>query len=139
MIFIPVAGWITISLVMLALLNFVLKQISRDYVKGLHKDYKAFTDAYRRFMQHMIRRHRYFGVAALASFLVHAGLILFFSFGIALTGLITGVLLSAVVSLGGYGYYVNKDIRSWWVAVHRGCAFALMLSALVHVFSKVYV
>jgi len=139
MVFIPAAGWITIFFLFLALLNFVLKQVSRDYVKNLPREYKDFADAYRRFMQHIIRRHRYFGIAAVVFFLFHAGLILFFSVGISFTGLVTGFILLAVVSLGAYGYFVNKDFRSWWVPMHRGCAFALMVSAMVHVFYKLYI
>ncbi|MBN2298192.1 MAG: DUF4405 domain-containing protein [Deltaproteobacteria bacterium] len=139
MMLVLIAGWITIFFVFLALLNFLLKQVSREYVKRLPKEYKDFADAYRRFMQRIIRGHRYFGIAALSVFLLHAGLILFFYDVISITGMVTGIVLFATVSMGAYGYFINKDFRSWWVSVHRGCAFALLVSALVHLFYKLYI
>ena len=131
-------GIIVVVMIVLALSNFFLKQISRDYVKKLPPKYKEFADAYRSFMQRMIRSHRFFGLAALLLFPVHAGINVFYG-AISLTGIITGSLLSVVVVLGMYGYYINKNFRAWWLSVHRACAFVLVLSVLVHIFYKVYI
>ena len=113
MLFARIIGYAIALMIVLALSNFFLKQISRDYVKKLPPKYKDFADAYRRFMQRMIRTHRSFGLGALLSFPVHAGINIFYG-AISLTGMITGSLLSAVVMLGLYGYYVNRNFRAWW-------------------------
>mgnify|MGYP006911610536 FL=1 len=126
------------AFVVLAVLNYGLKQVSREYVKKLPEKYREFADAYRRFMQRIIRGHRYFGFISLMVFLLHAGLVLFFYSVISVTGLVTGLVLIATVCLGAYGYFVNRNHRSWWVSVHRGCAFVLVFSALIHLFYKLY-
>jgi len=138
MLFAVIIGWTIAFMIVLALSNFFLKQISRDYVKKLSPEHKDFADAYRRFMQRMIRSHRFFGLVALLLFFVHAGMMIFFG-GVSLTGIFTAFLLSVVVALGVYGYYVNRDFRAWWLPVHRFIAFVLLLSALVHMFYKFYI
>ncbi len=137
MILTRIAGSIVLAALMLALSNFFLKQISRDYVKRLPASYKDFADAYRRFMQKMVRRHRFFGLAALLILPLHAALAVVFA-GISLSGLATAALLVAVAGLGMYGYYLNRNLRAWWLSVHRALAFAVSVSALVHVFFKLY-
>lgn len=139
MILIPVAGWVTISFVLLALLNFLLKQVSREYVKKLPGEYKEFADAYRRFMQRIIRTHRYFGAAALAFYMLHAGMVVFLYKTVSVTGMVAGLILIATVFLGAYGFFVRKNLRSWWITAHRGGAFALLVSALIHLFYKGYI
>ena len=137
MVSILIVGWIIVTCVILALLNYLLKQISREYVKKLPSQYKDFADAYRRFMQRMIRAHRYFGFASIVFLCIHVVLIAFIS-TVSLTGIITAAWLIAVVMLGIYGFYIKKDLRSWWLKVHRLCAFFLLLSVLVHIFYKHY-
>lgn len=130
-----VFGWITAVVFMGAFSTFFLKQISREYVKGLPSTHAGFADAYRRFMKRMIRRHRSFGVAAFALLAAHAALVL--SRGvISVTGLAAASLLAATAGLGLYGLYVNRSLRSPWLSVHRGLGFALFLSVLVHLFFK---
>ena len=138
MLFARIIGYTIALMIVLALSNFILKQISRDYVKKLSPEHKDFADAYRRFMQRMIRSHRFFGLAALLLFFIHAGINIFYG-ALSLTGISTAFLLSVVVMLGIYGYYINKNFRAWWLSVHRSFAFVLMLSALVHIFYKFYI
>ena len=133
-----IIGIIMAVMIVFALSNFFLKQISRDYVKRLPPEYKDFADAYRRFMQRMIRSHRFFGFAAAVFLVVHIGLIIFFA-AASLTGIIAASFLVLVVAFGVYGYYINKNFRAWWLSVHRSCAFVLLLSALVHIFYKFYI
>lgn len=138
MLFARIIGYIIAVMIVLALSNFFLKQISRDYVKKLPPDYKDFADAYRRFMQRIVRTHRFFGLGALLLFPVHAGINIFYGTG-SLTGIIAGSFLCAVVLLGLYGYYINRNFRAWWLSVHRTCAFVLLISVLVHIFYKSYI
>ncbi|HPE46627.1 MAG TPA: hypothetical protein PK380_12225, partial [Deltaproteobacteria bacterium] len=97
-----------------------------------------FTASYRAFMRFMVRNHRYFGIAAGLLFLVHAGVVV--ASGVtSLTGIAAGLLLMALTGLGLYGFYVRKNPRGVWIHMHRGTAFILALSVIIHVFFKAYV
>ncbi|HPO33465.1 MAG TPA: hypothetical protein PLI32_08955, partial [Deltaproteobacteria bacterium] len=89
-------------------------------------------------MRFMVRNHRYFGIAAGLLFLVHAGVVV--ASGVtSLTGIAAGLLLLALTGLGLYGFYVRKNPRGVWIHMHRGTAFILALSVIIHVFFKAYV
>lgn len=137
MTYIQIPGWITVLLIFAALLNLILKQISRDYVKGLPKEYKDFADAYRSFMRRVIRGHRVFGLTAILILLVHTFFVIL-SDHISLTGIIAAILLVIVAALGSYGYFISKDFRSRWLSVHRVSAFFLCIAMITHVFYKLY-
>ena len=121
-----------------ALMNFLLKQVSRDYIKKISQRNPEFTKAYRSFMQFIVRNHRYFGMAAGLLFLVHAGVVV--ASGVtSLTGIAAGLLLMALTGLGLYGFYIRKNPRGVWIHMHRGTATILALSGIIHVFFKAYV
>lgn len=131
-----IMGIITGVMIVLALSNFFLKQISRDYVKNLPLRYKDFADAYRSFMQRMIRSHRVFGISAIVSLMVHAGMNIY-SGHASVTGIISAIFLAATAGLGAYGYYVSRNLRAWWLTMHKACGFVLVLSVLVHLFCRI--
>jgi hypothetical protein len=138
MIYARIPGWITLLMIFFSLLNLFLKQISRDYVKRLPKEYKDFADAYRSFMRRVIRGHRFFGLAALLIFAVHAFFVIFFAH-ISLTGIASAIFLIIVVALGAYGYFIKRDFRAWWLSAHRASAFFLCVAVITHVFYKLYI
>lgn len=109
-----VLGWTVAGVCAAALMNFLLKQISREYLKTITEKNADFTASYRAFMRFMVRNHRYFGIAA-------------------------GLLLLALTGLGLDGFYVRKNPRGVWIHMHRGTAFILALSVIIHVFFKAYV
>jgi len=132
-----VLGWTVAGVCAAALMNFLLKQISREYLKTITEKNADFTASYRAFMRFMVRNHRYFGIAAGLLFLVHAGVVV--ASGVtSLTGIAAGLLL-ALTGLGLYGFYVRKNPRGVWIHMHRGTAFILALSVIIHVFFKAYV
>ncbi|HON95573.1 MAG TPA: hypothetical protein PLP82_08715 [Deltaproteobacteria bacterium] len=133
-----VLGWTVAGVCAAALMNFLLKQISREYLKTITEKNADFTASYRAFMRFMVRNHRYFGIAAGLLFLVHAGVVV--ASGVtSLTGIAAGLLLMALTGLGLYGFYVRKNPRGVWIHMHRGTAFILALSVIIHVFFKAYV
>lgn len=133
-----VLGWTVAGVCAAALMNFLLKQISREYLKTITEKNADFTVSYRAFMRFMVRNHRYFGIAAGLLFLVHAGVVV--ASGVtSLTGIAAGLLLLALTGLGLYGFYVRKNPRGVWIHMHRGTAFLLALSVIIHVFFKAYV
>jgi len=133
-----VLGWTVAGVCAAALMNFLLKQISREYLKTITEKNADFTASYRAFMRFMVRNHRYFGIAAGLLFLVHAGVVV--ASGVtSLTGIAAGLLLLALTGLGLYGFYVRKNTRGVWIHMHRGTAFILALSVIIHVFFKAYV
>lgn len=102
-----VLGWTVAGVCAAALMNFLLKQISREYLKTITEKNADFTASYRAFMRFMVRNHRYFGIAAGLLFLVHAGVVV--ASGVtSLTGIAAGLLLLALTGLGLYGFYVRK-------------------------------
>jgi len=133
-----VLGWTVAGVCAAALMNFLLKQISREYLKTITEKNADFTASYRAFMRFMVRNNRYFGIAAGLLFLVHAGVVV--ASGVtSLTGIAAGLLLLALTGLGLYGFYVRKNPRGVWIHMHRGTAFILALSVIIHVFFKAYV
>jgi hypothetical protein len=128
-------GWCAALAAAAALMNFLLKQVSREYVKNISAANPAFASSYRTFMQFMIRNHRFFGMAAGALFAVHVGVVL--SSGVSsLTGIVAGILLLTVSGLGAYGFYIRKNPRGKWIHAHRGVAFLLTMAAIAHIFFK---
>lgn len=138
MTLVQLLGWCVAALSAAALMNFLLKQVSREYVKKLSTKNPGFVASYRSFMRSMIRNHRRFAMAAGIILPVHAGTAL--SSGVSsLTGIAAGILLLSVVGTGIYGYHFVRDPRGGWVHAHRGGAFFLCLAAVLHVLYKSYV
>ncbi|MFY9399352.1 MAG: hypothetical protein WAR22_13415 [Desulfomonilia bacterium] len=132
------AGWLTLAAVFGAFASFLLKQISREYVKKLGKEHADFVEAYRSFMRAVIRRHRYFGMTAAALVIAHAGLVVSRSV-ISASGLTSALLLFATAGLGAWGFYGRRSPRGGWLSTHRGLAFVLLISIIVHLFYKAVV
>lgn len=134
---IALLGWMIALSILGAAATFFLKQIGRDYVKKLPVKYAGFADSYRNFMKFMIRRHRYFGLAALSILPVHAGLVISQAV-LSLTGLLAACALVTTAAFGIYGFYLKKNMRSGWLPLHRVFGLLLFLAMIVHIFFKGY-
>jgi len=130
-------GWCVAASVMLALLNFSLKQINREYGRMLSAWDPGFAGRYKSFMRFMVKNHRFFGMSAIGVFAVHFGSA-WLSGALSATGAITGTTLVAAASLGGYGFYVNRDYRAVWLHVHRGAALLLSACMVVHIMDRIF-
>lgn len=131
-------GWCTAAAVLSTLMNFVLKQVSRDYVKAISARRPSFASAYRNLVRLVVRTHPVFGFAALAAALAHVSYALFHGI-VSLTGAATLVLLCACVSLGAFGRYVVQRPRGWWIHLHRAAALLASLGLVLHVPLKAFV
>jgi hypothetical protein len=85
-----------------------------------------------------VKNHRTFGIAALIVFFTHL-VVSYFSSVLSITGSITGIALIGVVSLGIYGFHINRNLKAKWVSIHRLAAFILLASLGLHVAIKAYV
>jgi hypothetical protein len=136
--FVGFLGWCAAVVVFASLLNFVLKVLHKRYIMQQKDLQPELVRHYRRFMQIIVKNHRYLGLLALAVFLTH----LVFSVlaaVLSITGVLTGIMLVLVVSLGAYGFYINRNLRGNWVNVHRGAAFMLGVVLVSHILLKAYI
>ena len=126
-------GWLTALSLAAAFSTYLLKQIGREYVRQLSREYADFTDAYRRFMKFMVGRHRVFGTAALIALAAHAFPAFAGSF-LSASGLIAALALSSSAGAGAWLFFGKKNLRTGWLSAHRVLAFMLLLAAIVHLF-----
>ncbi|MGC9324037.1 MAG: hypothetical protein ACP5G0_04730 [Desulfomonilia bacterium] len=131
-------GWCIAGFVFLSLLNYLLKQISREYIKNLPPNRQDFAQAYRRVMRVVVRNHRFFGFAALVFLAAHTAAVFLAGF-LSATGLLTAAALVISACLGLYGYYINRDYRAWWLSVHRLFALIVIVTFIIHFFFKKYI
>lgn len=136
--FVGFFGWCAALVVFAALLNFVLKYLNKHYIVPRKDLRPELVKRYRRFMQFIVKNHRYLGLSALAVFLTHL-IFSVLSAVLSITGVLTGMLLLFVVSLGAYGFYVNRNLRGNWVTFHRGAAFVLGAVLISHILLKAYI
>ncbi len=126
-------GWLTALVLTAAFSTYLLKQIGREYVKQLSRDYADFADAYRRFMKFMVGRHRVFGAAALIALAAHAYPALARS-AVSASGLVAALALISAAAAGAWLFFGKKNLRTGWLSVHRALAFVLLLAVIIHFF-----
>lgn len=114
-----------------AILNFFIKYIYKNYINKLGREKKQFVDIYRKIMKITVKYHKLFGTIAIIAVAAHF-FILISSNRISLTGIIAGVVMLIIFSLGFYGAYYNKNMRGMWLKVHRILAFFLLIAILLH-------
>lgn len=125
-------GWVTVAFYAVALLNFILKYVNKNYMNSLSKTKKKLVDNYRIIMRYVIKYHKLAGILAIIILLGHF-FIMFSIRGLSITGLIALILMAVVVLLGVYGAYINKKYKSTWMYVHRTLSFVLIVAILIHV------
>lgn len=131
-------GWLIVLTLVAALSTYLLKQIGRDYVKRLPREYADFASTYRRFMKFMVGRHRFFGAAALIALAVHAYPVIARSF-ISVSGLIAAFILISTAAAGAWLFYGKRSLRSGLLPVHRALAFLLLPAVIIHLFFRVMI
>lgn len=130
-------GWIGVWGYAIALLNFFMKYINRRYINKLPKDKKKYTDIYRLIMKYVIRYHKAAGLIASIAVVIHFYL-MYSIRGLSIPGLVAGIVMWMVFTLGIYGYGINKNMRGSWVKIHRVLSIILILLVFFHVmFSRV--
>lgn len=131
-------GWVAVWGYGIALLNFVMKYVNKQYVNKLPKDKKAYIDIYRTIMKYVIRYHKAAGIIASVAIMFHF-YFMFTSMGLSVPGLIAAITMWTVFTLGIYGYAVLKNPRGSWVKIHRVLSFMLIVLIVFHVmFTRVF-
>jgi hypothetical protein len=126
-------GWLTVLVLTAAFSTYLLKQIGREYVKQLSREYADFTDAYRRFMKFMVGRHRVFGAAALIVLAAHAYPALARS-TVSASGVVAALALISAAVAGAWLFYGKKNLRTGLLSAHRALTFVLIFAVIVHLF-----
>jgi len=125
-------GWIGVWGYGIALLNFFMKYINKKYINNLSKDKQKFINIYRTIMKYVVRYHKIAGVVASIAIVAHFYLMYTFR-GLSISGLIAALVMWTVLTLGIYGFGINKNMRGSWVKFHRGLSFLLILLIVFHV------
>lgn len=125
-------GILTILSFGVAILNFFVKYINKNYINKLGEDKKQIVVFYRKIMKVIIKYHKVAGTIAVVSVLTHF-YIAFSARGINITGAIAASILLSIFALGVYGTFINKNHKGIWLKVHRILAFALIVAIGIHV------
>lgn len=126
-------GVITAVLFGIAIANFFIKWINRNWVMKLPKDNK-FRVVYQQVMKFLVKNHRFFGFGAVVVMVSHVVLQILFAW-VSVTGLVTAGLAVVTIALGLILFKSKKrtPVLLW---AHRGAVIALFLAFLVHVITK---
>lgn len=128
-------GWVTAISFSLAISNFFVKYVNKNYISKLGKEKKQIVDMYRKVMKIIIKNHKLVGTIAVVSVLTH----FFVSFSanrISITGIIAALIMVSIFCLGVYGAFINKNYKAMWLKVHRVLAFTLLIAIATHVLIK---
>ena len=126
-------GVITAVLFGIAIANFFVKWINRNWVMKLPKD-NAFRKGYQSVMKFLVKNHRFFGFGAVVVMVSHVVLQILFMW-VSVTGLVTAGLAVVTIALGLILFKSKKRTPALLWA-HRGAVIALFLAFLVHVITK---
>jgi hypothetical protein len=124
-------GALTIFFFTATILNYIVKFVNRKFGKEISK-YPQFKKVWMTFMRILVKYHKYFGFATVASLLMHFAIQANFRW-ISTSGLIAaGVMLSQLL-LGMYGAYIDKKRKGLWFVTHRMVSVALVVTIFLHV------
>jgi len=116
----------------IAILNFFIKYINKIYINKLSNDKKDLKQTYRSIMKPIVKYHKIAGILAIVFLAIH--FYATFSNGrIKFNGVIAGIIMLIVVSLGIYGFKISKNKRGSWLKLHRVLAFVLLFAIVFHV------
>ena len=127
-------GILTAITFSLAIMNFVIKFVNRNWVVKLPKESK-FRAGYMKVMKFLVKNHRFFAFAAVALMVAHVILQITFKW-VSITGIITAALAVVTVILGIIMFKAKKRTPAMLWA-HRGSVIALILAFLVHAATKI--
>ena len=126
-------GVLTVVLFGIAIANFFVKWINRNWVMKLPKE-NSFRSAYQSVMKFLVKNHRFFGFGAAAVMVSHVIIQIIFQW-VSVTGLIAAGLALLTVALGIVMFKSKKRTPAMLWA-HRGSVIALTIVVLVHLISK---
>ncbi len=127
-------GVLTAILFGVAVFNFPVKWINRNWVMKLPKEH-AFRVGYQTVMKFLVKNHRFFGFGAALVMVSHVVLQILFQWT-SITGIVTAGLAVFTVALG-IVMFQSKKRKPALLWAHRGAVIALVLSFLIHVITKI--
>lgn len=130
--FIGFLGWVTGISFGLAILNFFVKYVNKNFINKLGKDKKQIVDLYRVAMKLIIKNHKLVGTIAVVAVSTHF-FVAFSAGDIKITGIIAAVLMLIIFILGVFGTYIKKSNKGIWLKIHRIISFALIIAISIHV------
>ncbi len=123
-------GGVILFFYALTIVNFVLK-FGLKHAKVYLQKNKNIYDIYLKLTRFFFRYHRFFGYATIGSILIHF-LLVFFTEGIKISGIIAALFMLAQVLLGLYGQYKKPRTKSWLWS-HRILAIGIFIAIIIHV------
>lgn len=127
-------GILTAVLFGIAVLNFPIKWINRNWIMKLPKENK-FRAGYQTLMRFLVKNHRFFGFGAALVMVSHVVLQILFQW-VSITGIVTAALAVVAVALGILMFKSKKRTPAMLWA-HRSAVIALILAFLAHVITKI--
>lgn len=127
-------GWVGVWAYIFALLNFFIKYVNKKYINKLLKDKKNYVALYRKIMKYVIKYHKIAGVIAVLALSVHFYVLYGFR-GLSITGFAAIIVMFIVALLGVYGV-ISKSKKKYWLKVHRGLSFLLIVLICLHLAIK---
>jgi len=125
-------GWITAIIFCLAFSNYFVKVINKNYINKLGKEKKQFVGNYRKAMKFIVKNHKLFGIIAFVTMVIHF-IVVYSAHLTRLSGIVAALLMIAIVGLGSYGGFINKNRKGVWLKIHRILPFILLIVIIIHV------
>lgn len=127
-------GILTAILFGVAIANFPVKWINRNWVMKLPKEH-AFRGGYQSAMKFLVKNHRFFGFGAAAAMVAHVLLQILFKW-VSITGVVTAALAAITVILGVV-LFKSKKRTPAMLWSHRGAVVTLILAFTAHVITRI--
>ena len=126
-------GVLTAILFGVAVFNFPIKWINRNWVMKLPKEH-AFRVGYQTVMKFLVKNHRFFGFGAVGVMVTHVTLQIIFQW-VSVSGLIAAGLALLTIALGII-LFKSKKRTPAMLWVHRESVIALTIAVIVHLITK---
>ena len=123
-------GWTIVTCYGLAVLNYVLKFLNRNFSSAIKKN-DSVKKYFNMLLKLIVRYHKVFGFLTVLFFIVHF-LIMYFTRGIKITGLIVATLMLVQIIHGIYGTRMKKRTKAWLYG-HRIIPILIAIAIAVHV------
>lgn len=129
-----VLGILTAILFGIAIANFPVKWINRNWVMKLPKEH-PFRVGYQSVLKFLVKNHRFFGFGAAAVMAAHVILQILFKW-VSVTGIVAAALALVTVILGVVLFKSKKRTPAMLWA-HRGAVLSLILAFAAHVITRI--
>ena len=129
-----VLGIVTAILFGIAVANFPVKWINRNWVMKLPKEH-PFRAGYQSVLKFLVKDHRFFGFGAAALMAAHVILQILFRW-VSVTGIVTAALAIVTVILG-IVLFKSKKRTPAMLWAHRSAVLSLILAFTAHVVTRI--